>query len=130
MVVEYKSTFSARLKIAQSIASLANSQGGAHGTRTIYDWSQANDPSVQWRPGNVYGSFSPMVDCSSGMTSKVRVKIDGNVAIDLAELATRPPFEDEDRRLVLLQRLNEVPGIALSPADISRSAIVAAGGDQ
>ncbi len=88
--------------------------------RAILDWSEERSLPVQWRAGGTFGSFSPMVDPAGRIDSSVKVRIDGRVSIEFAELAKRPPFTDEGMCLSLLQRLNEVPGIMLPPAAITR----------
>jgi hypothetical protein len=90
--------------------------------RKLLEWSKENFSELNW--GRT--SFSPVLDCGRnashnpltiytsgkrGLNAKLRVRFRRMMRVN-------PPFESDEKRMELLRRLNEVPGINLPPASI------------
>lgn len=84
--------------------------------KTILAWAKKNELRFAWGKGKNNGSFYPMLDYKDEPHYSVVVWTDGRVAIQFKEMMPRKPFDDERKRLELLDRLNKIPGVAL-PAD-------------
>jgi hypothetical protein len=48
----------------------------------------------------------------------------GTLSLYFYIYASKPPFDDEDKRLAILERINAIPGIALSRDAIGKSPTV------
>ncbi len=88
--------------------------------RRIFEWAQANDLRIWWGKGQQYGSFFPMLD-HSGTTHWVGISVwtYGRAQTQFGAMKSRPPFDDEGRRMELLRRLNEIPGVALPDESVN-----------
>jgi hypothetical protein len=89
----------------------------------IIDWAEKHMPSIAWGRGSLYGSFFLGVDVDAvhywivGIrTTSISVKIE----FQFGSLKRKPPFDDLNKRLELLRRFNQVPGINLPEDSHSR----------
>lgn len=87
--------------------------------RKILEWAQANKLRIWWGKGSIDGSFFPMIDHGGMSQSTVAVWTNGRVQTQFGTMKTRPPFDDEERRIDLLRRLNEIPGVALPEESVN-----------
>jgi hypothetical protein len=97
--------------------------GIANVARRLIEWARKNASDINWGKGATDGSFSPLFDC--GLEYPVipfRVYTYGNAEILFNRLVGNKtaPFDQDARRLELLRRLNEVPGIELPESGIHR----------
>ena len=83
--------------------------------RRVLEWLKARDLKIRWGKGKTWGSFYPLIEHKSTVHWTFSVW-EWGIEIEFQYMRTRPPFDDEEKRLELLRRLNEVPGISL-PAD-------------
>ncbi len=88
--------------------------------RQILAWAQAKGLRIWWGQGKIYGSFFPMLDFQSETFLLISAWTYGTIEVQFKELKKRPPFDNEVKRVELLQRLNEVPNISLPPDGIER----------
>jgi hypothetical protein len=88
--------------------------------RKILDWSQANMPSIYWGKGQRSGSFIPGLEHGGIWHQAIGVRTYGSVELQFQYMQSKPPFDEEKKRLELLHRLNRVPGIQLSENAINR----------
>lgn len=79
-----------------------------------------------WGEGKIDGSFYPMFDHEGGTDWTISVWTYGRVEINFQQLyrqhiyAKQHPFASEAKRLELLRRLNEVPGVSIPVSAITR----------
>jgi len=85
----------------------------------ILEWTKTKRLSIQWGKGKQSGSFSPVLE-DKPARSLVTVWTSGQVSINLQYMQNSLPFDDENNRLELLRRLNEIPGVALPQTVITR----------
>ena len=62
----------------------------------------------------------PILDNEHGKQRAFVLWTGGNVQIPFDVMMSSPPFSDQEKRLELLRRLNEIEGVALSPDVIDR----------
>ncbi len=92
----------------------------ANVARMILDWSKKNFSYINWDGA----SFVPMLEYDSPHPFSpidVRKSKSGSVAVRSGHIMTKnPPFAADDKRLDLLRRLNEIPGVSLPQDSISK----------
>ena len=86
----------------------------------ILEWAKINMPSIWWGRGTRSGGFIPGLDHQGTWHQVIEVWTYGTVEVQFQHMQSRPPFDDETKRLELLRRLNEIPGIALPEDSITR----------
>jgi hypothetical protein len=85
--------------------------------RCIYDWARART-QVWWGRGKQNGSFVPYLFHKEKQHQLFAVYTSGVIEIYFYWYAYKPPFESEDKRLELLEKINQATG-----ANIPRDAI-------
>lgn len=82
--------------------------------RKILDWSKQNFTTINWGRA----SFSPVLESDSGSShNPIGVYTSGQIEIKFRRMKYRiPAYQSDDKRLELVRRLNEIPGVNL-PAD-------------
>jgi hypothetical protein len=91
--------------------------------RTLIDWSKQNASRVNWGKGASDGSFSAVFDHPSRYSFiPFRVYTSGSAEILFNRMVVRhnAPFDLDEKRLELLRRLNELPGVNLPEDGINR----------
>lgn len=95
----------------------------ANVARNLIDWSKQNvsriNSRINWGKGANDGSFAPVLDHGSNYSFiPFRIYTYANVEILFNRMMVRnnAPFDAKEKRLELLRRLNEIPGVRL-PAD-------------
>ena len=71
------------------------------------------------------GSFFPMFDYQGKKNFLISIWTSGNIEVQFQWMQTRPPFDNEAKRLELLHRLNELPGVSLPSQAINRRPSIA-----
>jgi hypothetical protein len=89
--------------------------------RRIYVWMQVNAThGLWWGRGKVDGSVYPVLHDLYGKPHwLVALWTTGHVTLQFGFLAADPAFAPEERRLELLRRLNNIPGVDISPSRIA-----------
>lgn len=87
--------------------------------RRILQWAEQNALIVWWGKGQKDGSFYPMLHHRSEKYWTIAVWTSGTVQVQFGMMKERPPFDDEARRLDLLDRLNKLPDVAIPPNRIT-----------
>ena len=91
-------------------------------TRKIFEWSKQNVSRITWAKT----SFSAVLDYGAESSHTPFVvyalgKPRGKIEIPFKGMGKKnPPFNTEEKRLELLRRLNEIPGVNLLPDSIDR----------
>jgi hypothetical protein len=93
---------------------------GAGVSRRILDWALSHRLRVWWGKGQIEGSFVPVLDLDSASHQLFAVYSSGVVLVYFQWYAYKPPFNDARRRMEILQRLNEIPGVAIPESSVSR----------
>jgi hypothetical protein len=81
--------------------------------RAIFDRSVALFDNVDWGKGNSTGSFTPNFKINGVSFKLMDVYTYGAVEIQFEVMKTRPPFEDEKKRLELLTQINHALSLPL-----------------
>ncbi len=93
-------------------------EGQAQAARTLLDWAKQRNLSLWWGKGQTDGSFYPEVRAANESRRTFSVWTYGRVEVQFQHM--KSPFETAERRLDLLNRLNQVPGIVLEESSVSR----------
>ncbi len=80
----------------------------------ILKWAESKGLSIRWGTGRISGTFSPILERNGARYYTITIWSNGSIAIEFMDLKKRPPFQDESKRLQLMARLNEIPGISIS----------------
>ena len=88
--------------------------------RKILEWAKTKELRIWWGRGKKMGSFFPMFDYQGKKNFLISVWTYGNIEVQFQWMQTRPPFDNEAKRLELLHRLNELPGVSLPSQAINR----------
>lgn len=86
--------------------------------RKILEWARPPRSTYVW-----WGkaSFVPVLDTPRGVRYQLfAVYTDGTVQIYFQVYQTRPVFKEESKRLELLERLNAIEGVSISPDKITK----------
>jgi hypothetical protein len=84
--------------------------------RTILDWARSRKMRISWGEGNVHGSFVPSIQHKGLDHQLFAVYTYGVLETYFARYAKKPPFQKEERRLEILNKLNDIEGVSI-PVD-------------
>lgn len=76
-------------------------------------WTRASGASATWGRGHACGSFALTVGKTGVCHQLASLRTDGTFSVLFTQLKRTALFEARARRLTVLQRLNEVPGVRL-----------------
>jgi hypothetical protein len=88
--------------------------------RKILNWAKTNMPDIFWGKGKIYGSFTPGLNHGGLWHQFIGIWTNGYIEFQFQYMKPNPPFDDSGKRLELLGRLNQIPGIDLSEDVINR----------
>jgi hypothetical protein len=88
--------------------------------RELYDWAAGRGWRATFGAGRVDGSWIPVVRGRIGEHYPIALYTYGRVEVQFQHLKARPPFDDEQTRLELLRRVNEIPGISFTEQMITK----------
>jgi hypothetical protein len=97
-----------------------NGQDCARIARDILDWIRPKATYIWWGKGQRSGSFIPVLRHGGTGYQFFAVWTYARVEIQFQWCMTKPPFDAEEKRLELLGKLNEIPGVSLPEDCISR----------
>lgn len=84
-----------------------SSEADVQVARAILDWAANRGLWIWWGKGKKDGSFFPMLDYKDARFWTVSVWTSGRVEIQFEMMKARPVFKDEQKRLDLLDRINQ-----------------------
>ncbi len=87
--------------------------------RQILQWVN-NKMSISYGKGRQYGSLIPVLEHRGTAYVPFMIWTNGYVQTQFGSMQTRPPFNDESKRLELLSRLNAIPGVDIPDDAITR----------
>ncbi|HJQ26875.1 MAG TPA: hypothetical protein VKA60_23370 [Blastocatellia bacterium] len=85
--------------------------------RKILAWAKSSLPDIWWGEGKRSGSFIPGLMHKGVWRQVIGVWTYGLVEIQFQYMRANPPFDDDAKRLELLRRINQLPGIDPSWTD-------------
>jgi len=86
---------------------------GVKPARAILEWAESKTSRIAWGTGKQYGTFSPTLDHKGRAHKLLQVWTGDYLYIQLGDMRTKSPFNDEPKRSEFLRRLNEIPGIII-----------------
>ena len=84
--------------------------------KRILEWAKVNMPRIWWGKGRQYGSFIPVFDHKGIAFELIAVWTNGYVQITFGYMQSRPAFDDKNKRLELMGRMNAIQGVDI-PSD-------------
>lgn len=88
-------------------------------SRRILEWAKSNT-QIWWGKGKKSGSFVPYLTNDKGSHTLFAVYTYGSVEIYFQWYQYQPPFDTEEKRLEVLQKLNKIEGINISREAVAR----------
>lgn len=88
--------------------------------RKIHEWAKANSLRIWWGKGSKSGSFFPMLDYNRLSYWLISVWTYGNIEVQFQMMKSKPPYDNESKRMELMHRLNQIPGITIPVNAITR----------
>src|SRR5579871_703842 len=114
---------SGRLWTEETFFAALDANGDAEAVRTVrslYEWAAASGYGTAFGRGALDGSWLPTLNANGLPYRPLSIWTNGVVGISLGGLTNRPPFDHTEKRLELVRRLNEIPGVAISDGMIDR----------
>jgi len=88
--------------------------------RSLHDWIKPQVSYVFWGEGTTRGSFIPVLKIGDHKYLFFAAWTHGTLEMQFQQLKRRPPFDSDEKRIELLEKLNEIEGIAIPSDGISR----------
>ncbi len=88
--------------------------------RALLNWSKEAVSHVYWAAGSSSGYFSPIVLHGNVRHQLFAVYTSGDLYVYFQFFLNKEPFVSEEKRLTILRRLNEIPGIRLGEDAITK----------
>jgi hypothetical protein len=88
--------------------------------RRILEWAADKGLRISWGGGSRDGSLFPVVDHRGMWYTLIAVWTYGRVEMQFQHMQNWAPFDDESKRLELVHRLNEIPGVSIPEDAICR----------
>lgn len=92
----------------------------AQTARRIFEWIRAQPLRYTWGNGATAGSLLPFIEHAGEMLWPFSVWTYGSLEVQFQWLKNRRPFQDEEQRLELLERLNAIEGIRIPASSITK----------
>lgn len=81
--------------------------------RAIFEWGREKCSTFWWGKGKQTGSFAPIFEHDGLQCYPTFIWTSGTGDIQFQYLVNHPPFDKEEKRSELLDRLNEIPGFSI-----------------
>lgn len=88
--------------------------------RQILAWAKNHNLHLLWGKGKRWGSFFPLLKHAEKTFWLFSVWTYGTVEIQFQMMYQRPPFDQEEKRLDLRARLNQLPGVTIALESITK----------
>jgi hypothetical protein len=110
------------INIGPFFATLAGRRPEAEATvaRALMEWGRSTGARDWWGTGIRNGSFIPVIDHGDTWHGPFTVWTTGHAEITFQYYMTKPPFDSEEKRRELLNRLNAIDGVAIPEDAIAR----------
>jgi hypothetical protein len=94
-------------------------QDGVDGARAVLDyWSREAFP-LRWGKGETEGTVTLAMEVAGSSYTLLFLEAKGKMAINFAGIAKQPPFDQDSKRLELLRRFNDIPGVVIKESKIT-----------
>jgi hypothetical protein len=107
----------------QTFISTLESRWGAQEAsiaKDILNWAHDRKLRIWWGKGAQDASYMPLFDYEGETHWLIAVWTHARVAIQYGMIKGKQPFDSEEKRLELLNRLNAIPGVSISQEGIER----------
>ena len=81
--------------------------------RQILEWTESRRTNIRFGKGSKYGSCVPYINVKGKDHQLFAIWTNGYIEIYFYWYAYKPPFDSEDKRREILNRLHSIPGISL-----------------
>jgi hypothetical protein len=88
--------------------------------RDLYEWMLGRGWRSTFGKGKQDGSWVPVFDANDRAFYPIALYSYRRIEVQFQHLKPRAPFDSEGKRLELLRRVNEIPGVAFGPDVITR----------
>ncbi len=88
--------------------------------KAIFEWAKSKTSRITWGKGKQYGTFSPTLDHKGTEHKPIQVWTGDYLYIQFGDIRLKPPFSNELKRLEVLRRLNEIPGVTIPDETIAK----------
>ena len=88
--------------------------------RQLFDWFRDQGLRIWWGKGQSLPGFVPMLDSRNQKHQLCEIWGNGQLETYFQWYAYKAPFTDEAKRIELLGRFNQIPGVSLPPDGIQR----------
>jgi len=88
--------------------------------RKIFEWARDKLPSFWWGNGRYDGSFVPILDHKGISYYPIAIWTYGKIEVQFQWLRSRPPFDNQSKRMEFLEKLNQIQGISIPSDRIDR----------
>jgi hypothetical protein len=92
----------------------------ARAARDLYDWTCQQGVRATFGAGKQDGSWTPVILANGREYPPIVLYSYGRCEVQFQYLLARPPFDNEQTRLELLRRVNEIPGVSFGPEVITK----------
>ena len=86
----------------------------------LLDWITPRVTRIWWGKGAKDASFVPVLEVNGTGRVFLAAWSYGKVEVQFQYLKPAPPFDEESKRLELLNRLNQIDGVTISPTALSK----------
>jgi hypothetical protein len=86
----------------------------------LIQWARSELPRFTWGTGSVIGSFIPVLDHAGRDYFPLALWTNGRAEIQFKPMSRRPPFDEVRLRREFLRRLNEIAGLSIPEAAVTR----------
>lgn len=94
--------------------------GDVQVARQILDWARGRGLWIWWGKGKIDGSFFPLLNHRDAQFWTLSVWTYGRVEIQFEMMKARPVFDDEQKRVDLLDRINSALQTSFLPGAVNR----------
>jgi hypothetical protein len=88
--------------------------------REIVAWTRARGLREEWGGGGIDGAFYPILDHAGHWYAAVTIWTYGRAELQFQWFRTRPPFDEEEKRVEFAKRLNQIEGVTVPLDAINR----------
>lgn len=97
-----------------------SSVGEVDVARSIYEWAKVNMPEIWWGKGKRYGSIIPGFTHNQIWHQLFGLWTNGYIELQFQYMQGKPPFDEEEKRRDLMQRLNQIDGFYINDFEIDK----------
>jgi hypothetical protein len=89
-------------------------------SRRLLDWARAEGLALHWSSVRDVPLFAPTIDTPSGPAYFVEITARGRIDVLFDQLRETDAFREDEQRLEVLRRLNQIPGMGMPEFTINK----------